>query len=111
MHVLELLQKTKKRIKDPRHWTRDELAVDSENNPVSTHCGDACSWCLMGAMLVELPSGKSLSSCPEYLEARKILLKLMPPGCSSVATFNDSSTHEEVLHLLDMGIAYAKRGA
>lgn len=92
MTTLEKIRAARELISDPGHWTRGCEARDAWGNPVNCSGPSAASFCAAGAMW-RVGGG----TAPMY-QAN--------PQLESVAGFNDSHTHAEVLALFDETIAY-----
>ena len=98
---LTLVTEMGKLLADPKHWIKNALAIDHEDNEVDPTEATACAFCLLGAshyVIQNVPgmwdyfSGHfSFVSCSDVLGL---------PG--SVSVFNDelSRTHGEILALL-----------
>ena len=109
MTTLEILKAARELISVPERWTQRSYARAADESSRSYNDGEACKWCVMGAI------GKvSRYADHEYtsdtvsaaLSAIDALRKL--GGCSfSVAEFNDatSTTHADVLCMFDRAIA------
>ncbi|MCA3080557.1 MAG: hypothetical protein ING71_17415 [Rhodocyclaceae bacterium] len=98
MTPLETLKAARQLISDPAKWTHGWLARDADGNV--SHIGekDAACWCSMGAIFhVDGPERPNSYAALQLLGAAI--------GGKSVARFNDTRTHAEVLALFDAAIA------
>ena len=92
--VLELLR-------DPKHWTRWELARNAKGETVDALHEDASQWCLAGALHkcgVVGETNKDEAEFREFVESK-------PRGGlnmgHSITLFNDTHTHPEVIALIE----------
>lgn len=75
-------------LADPKHWTQGAMARDSLGQVTHSNSDNAVCWCVMGA----------LNKC--YGESLEYINKIRERIGGSVALFNDSHTHIEVVNLL-----------
>ncbi len=102
MNTLEILTQGLELIRDPKHWTQEHLARDSDGAPLHfASLAAACSWCSLGALI---------KVCPEidasYYLARRHLEQAAAP--LSIDNFNDSHTHQQVVQLWEKAIEHAR---
>jgi hypothetical protein len=96
----EVLIAARALIADPKRWTRDVFARNERGTPELAIGPEACCWCSVGALM------KCGYGTGQVLRAEVALLSEMA-GCPSVAAFNDSHEHHEVLAAFDRAIAKA----
>ena len=104
--LVEILTAARKRIEDPKHWTKGAFARDAEGNPTAkTRSSDAVCWCSHGAVLFINEAAGEVSRATGLLNDKVILR-----GYANVAHFNDDphTTHADVLALFDAAIEDAK---
>lgn len=101
----DVLRAARKRIEDPRRWTKGAAARTALNKPVRTSHPSASRWCLNGAMLLE--SGGKGGQAPG---TRFVLRALRERGHrgATVTSFNDRGLHSEVIKILDRAIEFAE---
>lgn len=93
--VLELLR-------DPARWTQGAARRDAMGRSVSSD-HKAVSWCILGAV-------SKCSAAPDggTYPSRFDAFRLVREACGgTVATFNDTHTHSEVVALLEYVCKYA----
>ncbi|WP_454287233.1 DUF6197 family protein [Rhizobium arsenicireducens] len=90
-----LLTKALELIRDPDHWTQGQFARDAAGQKVSINSPSATCFCSIGAVLVLAP--------PTSLEDEALLL-LEAQLTTSIATFNDTHTHAEVIAVWERAI-------
>ncbi len=100
MSALQVLQATRKKISLPGNWCKGTWARNALGNPVDKFSSSAVAWDLMGALLI-------VSAAPGVMKALSLLRTAN--GDRPLGPFNDRSTHEEVLALLDSAIDLAER--
>lgn len=104
---IELLQRVRKRIRDPKRWTQNAIARNYSGAPVWPENQSAVCWCVVGAIVREVyESGER-----DWYTADKIadILHHNQMRRSSLIDFNDSHTHEEVLAIIDRAIQEVER--
>lgn len=94
-----VLVKAREIIADPSHWHQRTSAKNELGNHTSAVSPDAVSWCAYGAL--QRAAG-SLDSPLTALAALK--LRRHTGMYATIVSFNDASTHEEVLELFDKAI-------
>lgn len=97
MNTVEHLEKARSLVENG--WCQGFLARDAERNVVSLRSSEATSFCLVGAL-------KKVNSTLTYVKTVETLQDLI--GHWSLALFNDRSSKEEVLELLDRAILQEK---
>jgi hypothetical protein len=106
MKPSEILKKAKEAIKDERHWTRGALARDDLGHAVHIDDSAATQFCMVGAVISINPK-----LTPEESRARHYLAKaceeILPRA--SIAFFNDSQSHKEVMRACDIAIKLAEK--
>jgi hypothetical protein len=101
--VEEKLIAAREKIADPKHWIKEEMAVDFEGMPCDAQSAHAVGWCALGALC-------AVTEC--FSGALSILQRAVGYTSSSVyslSRFNDadSTTHEDMLALFDRAIESA----
>jgi len=99
----EILTAARSLISKPENWTQGEYARDSSGERVSEHDQDAVCFCTIGALLKAEHALNIYISAFARNHPSINYLKTFLNG--SVADYNDSSTHAEVLELFDKAIA------
>jgi hypothetical protein len=104
MTIESLLDDLFELLKDEDHWTQRGIARKADGTVVPATHPDAVKWCLLGGV------GKVASSSPYefvltlnyllYQEAKKTAA-LAQIHHQPVTGFNDTSTHSQVLDLID----------
>lgn len=102
MSVQSILTKARELISDPAHWTQGEMARNSRGKQEAACSGAAVKWCALGAII-------RMADEP-LVEKRTIialtrLLRGSIANYGSIADYNDTHSHSEVLALLDAAIA------
>ena len=101
MNTLELLKAARALIRDPKCWTVGAFARAADGGRVQAGDARAVSWCLAGALYhLGLFASEDRPG-----EAKKALVNALPGGGTTLAEFNDSHTHPEVLAVYDAAIA------
>lgn len=102
--AVRILRHAKALISNKEHWIKDEFATNAYGEVVPSYDDTACKFCAVGANRKAVGFGKSDISLP-YLTMATALMTL---GTSAhIAKFNDMATHEEVMELFDVAIAWA----
>lgn len=91
--MLETLQEMRDLLSDEGRWTQGENARDYLGRQVLAKDKEAVCWCLVGAAF---KVSNARGTADKALRALKLV--------ENVATFNDRSSHSEVLQLLDKAI-------
>lgn len=102
--AVRILRHAKALISDKEHWIKDEFATNAEGEVVPMYDNSACNFCSVGANRKAAGSGRAEISRP-YLAMATAIMTL--GAHSHIARFNDFSTHEEVMELFDVAIAWA----
>lgn len=105
---LGLLRKIRAVIERPENWTSGAGARDDEGRAVPTEAPYACCWCLIGAAR-KAAAGYAYFNGMDFENAACLAILALTRGCDfdnafQAITFNDTSTHAEVLARLDAGI-------
>lgn len=105
MTTLEVLIAARKLIEKPENWTRAFLARDSHGDPVYVHSDKAVCFCAMGALHKAIGETSA-----EYLDVVDDAAESLASAAriDTVAGFNDTHTHDEVLVLFDKAIEMEK---
>lgn len=98
MKTKEILIAARAKIERPETWTQGTFSRNSRGEDISSpKSKNAVCWCSLGAIIAEAPS------YDDELYAAKILSLVI--NNHSIAQFNDSSTHTEVLAAFDRAIS------
>jgi hypothetical protein len=89
-------------LDSPSHWTRECSARRADGTPTTAVDPAATSFCLLGA--VARVCGTWYTERRDRLH-RAIATRVRRGDRLNVSTFNDRSTHQEVLDLLDETLA------
>lgn len=95
---LELLIQAQDKIRDPKNWTRDHYALDAEGNSVSRYSEAAVCFCSLGALEALFDGTDERES--DVRRARDFLYDaaaMLTETQESVAQYNDTRTHAEVM--------------
>lgn len=92
----EYIQKVRDLLQDPNKWIQGDDAIDIKGGGVDPTDPNACKWCLMGAFL----HFKAPQQVRDYIHDLCFELK----GTGYGRGFNDTSTHEQVISLLDKAL-------
>lgn len=100
--AVTILRKAKKLISNPKRWCKNGGNASDSNgrltDALNTH---AVAWCVYGAVLKVDRNVLAGDSVEKLL--RKACEKVTKEH-SLVSLYNDTHTHEEVMHLLDVAI-------
>ena len=105
--ILDRLTRVRELIEDPENWIQDNIAEDSAGLPTYTYSPTANRFCLLGAIRRVAASHDGEYDIIECLYAIDDDRQLD----DGIPTFNDSTTHSEVLTLLDRAISAASSGS
>ena len=97
METKEILQKARDLITDPDKWTQKAYAKDSKGMTVSLWSKEATCWCALGALYSFNEDG--IFELPGDTHSR-----LQDHAGRDIVSFNDNSTHAEVLAAYDRAI-------
>lgn len=113
MNVLELLEAGRAIIADPAHWAQDTFAYDADGKEVWSTSPTAVCWCSVGVLHKVVSDVQTPSPLDGDLrcEAEHMLSRASrKDGANqSIAWFNDSHTHAEVLAVWDIAITEARK--
>ncbi len=105
MNTVEILKAARELISDEKRWTQDLLGKDLDGYPVGLdRIEDAVCFCSVGAII------KVAGFTSAHYEARRVLNEHLAVG-ETIAGFNDTHSHAEVLALFDSVIAEAESEA
>ena len=130
MQAVEYLKQVKALIENPENWAKDNFARKSNGNATRINSHEACSWCLIGALIKvsDKNNGKIqdneklhdvVQTDYEFIKAVETLFfEISPSSCNGythdmkiayLADFNDGDVggpghHDNVLDLLDSAI-------
>ena len=104
MNTTQYLQTVRQKISNPQHWTKGAFARDSNGMAVMELNEEAVCWCIMGAVFA------CDNTNDQFVDGVYIVSQLIfTMGYPTVSSFNDSSTHEQVLSMLDAAIEISKQ--
>lgn len=100
----EILQKARDLISDEKNWTQEEFARDEQGMWTGPLDDNAKCFCAIGAV-----ARVSRIDPDDYFPGEKLMQQAAFEMCGtySIASFNDSRTHAEVLDLFDRAIKRA----
>jgi hypothetical protein len=93
--TLEILKAAREKIAKPENWTKGFAARNIHGHVTAAVARNAVCWCCLGAMWSLNADG--------YLNAEDAFRAAT--GEDSIANFNDTHTHAEVLAAFDKAIA------
>lgn len=100
--VTQILQAARDLIAKPENWTQDDFARAADGSGVAPHSDEAVCWCSLGAI-------NKVSPPVEDNQTKKLAKILLRNAMgTSIAAFNDTHTHEEVIAAWDETIKLAK---
>ena len=110
--IKALLQSARDLIADPARWTRGAMARNRLGQSCSPHESEAVCYCSQGAISLKIYSTRFMRLNPVELIALKgnalIALDLAASHLAgkymTIASFNDTHTHAEVLAVFDLAI-------
>jgi hypothetical protein len=103
MKPSEVLRAARAKIEKPENWTRRANARNLDGHAVSAVSGFAASWDANGACL---SVADDWWACPAVNALRNAIAAIEPHSkITSLAGFNDTHTHAEVIALFDRAIA------
>jgi hypothetical protein len=101
--VVQNLEAAKAKIEKPENWTQNVFAKDAGGTRVYGTSESAVCYCALGAL--QAATKRDIAAdAPGYLYLTKSAM-------GSVADYNDSHTHEEVVAMFDRAIRLAKEAA
>lgn len=107
---LSILEAARARLADPARWCQGRAALTTTGRPTSPIAKAASRWCILGAVErcahEQGNDGHSVGRAVTllYLQVRK----KRGDGCAT-SVFNDTSTHKDVLGILDAAIEAARK--
>lgn len=107
MSTTNYLQAVRQKLTNPQNWTQGAMARDSDKMSVAELSPAAVCWCLLGAMIAcNRQNGLSSASTNDNITAGSNIISQLAfkRSHSSISVFNDTSTHAQVLSLLDEAI-------
>ncbi|HEY3499284.1 MAG TPA: hypothetical protein VGK73_31560 [Polyangiaceae bacterium] len=109
MDTLEVLEKARELISDPKRWTKAYYATNDDSNWLTPADQSACRFCMVGA-LAKVADTSVFQA--EHSEAYNALADVVVYElCEYVSVFNDRAEHHEVLAAFDLAIAKLKESA
>lgn len=106
MNTVQILKDARALIADEKNWTQNVMGRTSEGQHVDVHSPEASCFCVMGALL-KVTGGRSED---EFWLARREFYR-GELKVESIAHFNDTHSHGEVIDLFDRVIARAESEA
>ena len=103
--MIEILERTRDRIKHPANWCKKYFARDITGQPTDPLGTEAISWCLQGALNCECKDSKEYMSAFHYLQD---LVGVYVGWTNSLGNFNNNSKHEDVIEFLGIAITARK---
>lgn len=104
--VLGALKDARELIAKPKNWTQGVLAANANGDEVGIMDLAACQFCMLGAMSLAALERETYDLRLNLDMERKIHEVLFAQGTScTIADFNDTRTHAEVLAVLDEAIS------
>ena len=104
MNVVDYLRSARALIAEPEHWTQHSYYRDANGNPVPPSKQPIFSYCAVGACDRVVSITAPISTYHDVTTA----LKLAAASSESLARFNDTHTHAEVLAVFDAAIEATK---
>ena len=95
------LIRVRNRIARPESWLQDQSAVNKDNAVVSPLSPEAVKWCLVGAIYAE---GTSAKTGADIFDNFSNIWEILRPDNGSIAHFNDTHEHHEIIELLNKKI-------
>ena len=107
--IIDVLQKAKDTISDPAHWCTQYSSVDVYGNDAFVSGKEAVAWCIYGAIhRVFTDEGWEYNTVKR---AKAAMCDYTVDKYALVAsTFNDNSTHQDVMKLFDDVIEELRNG-
>lgn len=93
-------------IAKPENWTKDFFARDINDISCSSKSNEAVKWCLLGAFSRIKNKDYFVNTAARCYEIMCSLVKKR--GFAYISVFNDNSTHEEVIDLLNEAIQVSR---
>lgn len=111
MNALDTLKAMRELLVDPSRWAKFNRARNARGYSVEPTSRDACQWCLVGAH-AKVTGFKSDQADDYYENFRESPMGRLLHKASGIHdfyawSFNDRSTHPEVITLLDDAIVLA----
>lgn len=101
--VLERLISLRELLSSPDHWTQRADARDAFDCPWPPDSSEACKWCLTGGIYMVTANVENSGALA--IEIRFELRRYLPyVQFGRLAMFNDHSTYEDVIGLVDRTI-------
>ena len=96
-NIKDKLIELRELIGNKERWTQGASARDKEGKRVLSTEEEAVSWCISGGINKVL----MYSKFEEQRDIRTIIQNSLPEGYKAIGKFNDKSTHEEVINMLN----------
>lgn len=105
MKAKDVLQKARKRIEDPAHWTQGAFARNAYGVEVLPDFHTAVCWCAKGAIYATIwETSVDLGDQQEWDALTVLNLAVGPDHHHDVVLLNDSTDHATVLAAFDRAI-------
>lgn len=105
VRTIDVLRAARKRIEDPKRWTRMAFARTSDGTGVTSDCDAAAKWCLVGSLWKERRNfGLSADDTDPLMRALCVLAARLG-DYRTLVDANDSGGHAVALRILDAAIA------
>lgn len=98
--IKEVLIAARKKIEKPENWTQGTGAKDIEGRYADADSPEAVCWCSMGALYAVTASMPGTYYNQAYEALRDVIN-------DSIAMFNDTHSHADVIEIFDKAIANA----
>lgn len=102
--VEKLLRSAKRKISDPKRWTKRSYAKSANGRSVNYHSHKAVRWCALGAVYCVGHRTKGPVQHAEQILHRVAATKF----ASGAVTVNDQLGHSSVMELYNLAIARAQ---
>lgn len=96
--MADKLEAVRNLIIEEQHWIKGKYARDEKGKVVDPSSPAACQWCLLGAIYKAIDKYEDKESAEGYIRT------VAAYKYNDLATFNDQSSHKEVIAALDCTI-------
>jgi hypothetical protein len=105
--VVDVLRAAKERISDPERWTTGSYARDAAGLRTDANSQRACSWCGVGAVLVELDLALGMDA--HCHPVGRVAVGLLEQAAENAVPFvNDQLGHAAILSTYDAALELAE---